>query len=308
MSAPTLVVLAAGIGSRYGGLKQIDPIGPSGELIIDYSVYDALQAGFGKVVFVISRRIETEFREQIGKTIEKQCETAYVHQEVTDVPPGFRPPAERRKPWGTAHAVFVCRYAVDTNLVVINADDFYGPNTYQMLAEHLSHIRQQAPVPEFCMAGYPLLNTLTEHGEVARGVCLLDEDGFLVEIHERTRVRQFGQMARYTEDGESWADIPPERVASMNVWGFTPAIFAELEGRFARFLRENTADLDKVEFYLSEVVGALVRERRARVRVLPATDRWFGMTYHEDKPRVKRAIRDLIGQGVYPETLWGEAR
>jgi NDP-sugar pyrophosphorylase family protein len=308
MSEPTLVVLAAGIGSRYGGLKQVDPIGPNAELIIDYSIYDALRAGFDKVVFVINRQIEEAFRERIGRTIERQCETAYVYQELQDLPLGFQCPANRRKPWGTAHAVLVCKDVVRTDLAVINADDFYGRTAYQVLSEHLSRAQDDVAMADFCMVGYPLLNTLTEHGQVARGVCSVDRDGLLVEIHERTRIQRFGAVARYTEDGETWVAIPRTTVASMNIWGFTPAIFAELEVRFARFLREQAANIETAEFFLSEAVGDMIQEGAARVRVLPTTDRWFGMTYLQDRPRVEQAIQSLIRQGAYPETLWGDAR
>jgi hypothetical protein len=307
MSKPTLIVLAAGIGSRYGGLKQIEPVGPNGEFIIDYSIYDALRAGFGRVVFVINRRIDAVFREQIGERIEKQCETAYVYQELDDLPPGFDRPANRRKPWGTAHALLVCKDMVDTNLAVINADDFYGRGAYEVLGAYLNQVRDEVAMADFCMVGYPLLNTLTEHGQVARGVCSVDGNGFLVEIHERLHIEQFGEAARYTENGETWIEIPQEAVASMNIWGFTPAILGELEARFGRFLRERSADIETAEFLLPEVVGALIREGKARVRVLPAGDRWFGMTYREDRPRVRRAIRDLVQEGVYPEALWGES-
>jgi len=308
MSNPALIVLAAGIGSRYGGLKQIDPVGPNNELIIDYSIYDALRAGFGKVVFVVNEQIEQAFRERIGKTIEKQCETVYVRQELKDAPPGCQVPARRRKPWGTAHATLVCQDVVDSNLAVINADDFYGRTSYEVLYRRLDQARDQATVHEYCLVGFSLPNTLTEHGHVARGVCTVDKDGFLVEIHERTRIQQFGEAAKYTEDGETWINIPAESVASMNIWGFTPHIFAELEARFARFLQENTANIEKAEFFLSEAVGDMVRERKARVRVLPTADRWFGVTYQQDRPRVRQGIQDLIRQGVYPASLWEDAR
>jgi len=307
MSKPALVVLAAGIGSRYGGLKQIDPVGPNGELIIDYSIYDALRAGFGKVIFVINERIEEAFRERIGKTIERQCETVYVRQKLEDVPPGFQVPANRHKPWGTGHATLVCMDVVDRNLAVINADDFYGHTSYEVLHDYLSRARDHAAVYDYCMVGFSLLNTLTEYGHVARGVCSVDEDGFLIEIHERTRIQQFGGVAKYTADGETWIEIPHEGVASMNIWGFTLGVFAELKARFAWFLQENATNIEKAEFFLSEVVGDMVQEGKARVRVLPTTERWFGVTYQQDRPRVRQGIQDLIRQGVYPANLWGDA-
>lgn len=304
MADLSLVVLAAGLGSRYGGLKQIEPVGPHGELIVDYSIYDALRAGFRRVVLVINERIETAFRRRIGRTIERQCETVYVFQRLDDaLPPGFHPPPDRRKPWGTAHAVLACREAVEANLAVINADDFYGRASYEMLYEHLS----RAGEGEYCLVGFELRNTLSEHGPVARGICTVDRDGFLVEIHERTQVRPFGSAVKYRK-GAGWATIPPGSIASLNLWGFTPGFLAELPARFARFLEERAADLDTAEFFLPEVVGDLVREGRARVRVLPTPERWFGVTYRPDRDRVRQAIRGLIRQGVYPENLWGTAQ
>lgn len=308
MSKLTLVVLAAGIGSRYGGLKQVDPVGPNDELIIDYSVYDALRAGFGKVVFVINEQIEEAFRERVGRTIGKQCEVVYVFQRLTDVPAGFQLPSSRRKPWGTAHAILSCKDVVDGNLVTINADDFYGRTSYQTVHNYLSQARDDVGVYDYCMVGFALLNTLTEHGHVARAVCSVDENGFLVEIHERTRVRQFGPVAKYTNDGETWIELPKESMASQNIWGFTLSLFPELEARFHQFFQENAANIDEAEFFLPDTVGDLIREGKAKVQVLPTKEHWFGMTYPQDRPKVKQAIQDLIGQGVYPENLWGDAR
>jgi NDP-sugar pyrophosphorylase family protein len=308
MEKPTLVVLAAGIGSRYGGLKQIEPVGPQGELIIDYSIYDALRAGFGQVVFVIKEDLERAFRQRVGRNVEKRCETAYLFQRLDDLPTGFEIPSDRKKPWGTAHATLICKEIVHTPFAVINADDFYGRSAYQALSQYLSSARDDDGLYDFCMVGYPVENTLSDHGHVARGVCTVDQDGYLSEIHERTRVVKFGEGARYTEDGEHWIDIPRGDTVSMNTWGFTPSLFTELEGRFRRFLQENQANPLQPEFFLPEVVGALIREGRARVRVLPSSDRWFGVTYPQDKPVVQQAIRDLVRQGVYPEDLWGEGR
>ncbi len=308
MFKPTLVVLAAGIGSRYGGLKQIDPVGPSGEIILDYSIYDALEAGFGRVVFVISEALEEAFRERVGKTIERRCETTYVFQRLEDVPAGVQVPPDRRKPWGTAHATLACRDVVKTSFAVINADDFYGRSAYQVLGNYLGNAQDRDGVYDYCMVGYRLENTLTEHGHVARGVCTVNEDGYLVEIHERTRIERFGDVAKYTEDGENWVEIPKESPVSMNMWGFTPSLFAELEARFPHFVHENQHSIHKAEFFLPEVIGDLLRERRARVKVLPANERWFGVTYQQDKPRVKQAVQNLIGRGVYPRNLWGDVK
>jgi NDP-sugar pyrophosphorylase family protein len=303
MEKPTLIVLAAGIGSRYGGLKQIEPIGPSGELIIDYSIYDALTAGFGRIVFVIKDEIKELFRERIGKKIEAQCDTRYVFQKL-DLPPGFEVPPGREKPWGTAQATLICKDVVDTPFVVINADDLYGRSTFQSLCEYLQGAQAGDAAHDYCMAGYRLENTLSEHGHVARGVCVVDPDGYLQEIHERTRIEKFGPAAKYTEDGQNWIEIPRGSTVSMNMWGFTPSLFQQLETMFPRFLRANWANALKAEFYLPEAVGALLRENRARVKVLPSDAQWYGITYREDRPRVEQAIADLVRHGVYPEDLW----
>jgi hypothetical protein len=304
MQKPTLVVLAAGIGRRYGGLKQVDPVGPNSELILDYSVYDALQAGFEAVVFVIRPDMEEAFRQQIGRNVEGRCQVRYVFQRLDDVPVGFEVPPERQKPWGTGQATLSCRDVVHTPFAVINADDLYGRSAYQALATYLRGAQDRDGRYDYCMVGYPVENTLSEYGHVSRGVCRLDQEGYLVEIHERTRVERSGDAARYTEDGEHWLQIPRGTPVSMNLWGFTPSLFSELDARFRCFLQEKRTNLLSAEFYLPEVVGALVREGRATVRVLPSTEQWFGITYQEDRPRVEKAIRDLIHQGVYPEKLW----
>ena len=304
MVPPTLVVLAAGIGRRYGGLKQVDPVGPHGEWILDYSVYDALQAGFEAVVFVIRSDMEAEFRQQIGSSVDQRCEVRYVFQRLEDLPVGFEVPPGRQKPWGTSQATLSCRDVVHTPFAVINADDLYGRSAYQAMAAHLRGAEDREGAYDYCMVGYPVENTLSKFGHVSRGICKLDENGYLVEIHERTRVARFGQGARYTEDGEHWIEIPRGTPVSMNMWGFTPSLFSELEARFRRFLQENRTNLVGAEFYLPEVVGALVREGRAAVRVLSSHEPWFGITYQEDRPRVEKAIGDLIRQGVYPARLW----
>jgi NDP-sugar pyrophosphorylase family protein len=308
MFEPTLVVLAAGIGSRYGGLKQIDPVGPSGEIILEYSIYDALNAGFGRVVFVISEAIEAVFRESVGRRIEKQCETAYVFQRLENLPEGFTLPRDRIKPWGTGHATLACRNAVDAPFAVINADDFYGRAAYRALGDYLRKAQDRDGLCDFCMVGYSLENTLSEHGHVTRGVCTVSEDGHLVEIHERMRIERSGQVARYTEDGKTWVELPRGTTVSMNIWGFTPSLFAELGIRFPQFLEKNSNNMQQAEFLLPVAVGELIKARRATVRVLSANARWFGVTYQEDKPRVKQAIQELIRRGTYPENLWEEAR
>jgi hypothetical protein len=302
----TLVVLAAGIGSRYGGLKQMDPVGPSGEIIIDYSVYDALAAGFNKVVFIISAAIQDAFRERIGRTIEGQVETAYVIQRMDDLPEGWVVPAERKKPWGTAHAAMAARTAVDGPFCVINADDFYGRSAYAAVAGYLTRPGADHP-NDYCMVGYRLGNTLTEHGHVARGICTVDADGYLVGVRERTHIERHGDTACHTDADGATVNLPLDAIASMNMWGFRPSLFAALEARFERFLERNRAGLSKVEFYLSDVVGDLVADGEARVRVLPTEEVWHGVTYAQDKPTVHAAVRDLVGRGVYPENLWGRA-
>ena len=305
MSKPALVVMAAGMGSRYGGLKQLDPIGPHGEIILDYSVYDALRAGYERIVFVIKEQIEDAFREKVGRTIEKHCDTAYVFQHLADLPEGYALPPDRVKPWGTAHAAMSARGVVDVPLAVINADDFYGRSSFQVLGDYLRTARDVDGVYDCCMVGFRLDNTLTEHGHVARGVCTVDERGHLLGVRERTRIQRFGDSARYTEDGDTWIEIPGETTVSLNMWGFTPSLFAELEARFLPFLEGNADNILKAEYFLPEAVGGLVREGKATVKVLTTDERWFGVTYKADKPMVEQAVRELIRRGVYPENLWG---
>ena len=301
----SLVILAAGIGSRYGGLKQMDPMGPGNEIIIDYSVYDALRAGFNKVVFVISKAIEDAFRERIGRTIEKQVETAYVFQRVEDLPPEFTVPEGRKKPWGTAHATLTSRSAVDCPFAVINADDFYGRTAYQSVADYLRATAGQGGIPDYCMVGYRVGNTLTEHGTVARAECQVDADGYLITAIERTKVARGPNGAQYTEDGDHWISMPLEAMVSMNFWGFTPAVYADLAEEFPRFLEANKGNLEKAEFYIPNFVTDLIRSGRARVKVLPTHEKWHGVTYADDKPQVKAALQALVDAGVYPARTLG---
>lgn len=303
-TSPTLIVMAAGLGSRYGGIKQIEPVGPHGATLLDYAVFDALRAGFGKVVFVISEAIEAPFRERFGTTIEQHCDVAYVIQRLADVPPGFVVPPERRKPWGTGQAVLSCRDEVAGPFAVINADDFYGRAAFSTLAEHLAHAEDKGSVYDYCMVGYVLANTITEHGHVSRGVCTVDDDGFLVHIRERTHIERREGAVAYTEDGTRWINIPAQATVSMNIWGFTSSLFGELQRRFPLFLQNNAHNLLRAEFFLPNIVGDLVQEKKARVRVLSSDAQWFGVTYKEDRPRVEQAIRALIERGVYPENLW----
>jgi len=305
MSKPTLVVMAAGIGSRYGGIKQIDPVGPSGEILLDYSVYDALRSGFGKIVFIIRREIEEAFRGRVEPTIGRRCEIRYVQQSLDALPEGFGVPPARKKPWGTAHAVFLCKEVIDGPFAVINADDFYGRTSFKSLRGCLDGAQDRDGAFSISIIGYRLKNTLTEHGHVSRGVCTVTSDGHLLSIKEQKRVKLFGSAIKYAEDNGSWTKIPGETIVSMNMWGFTPSILGELEARFARFLRAHTGDIETAEYLLPDVVGELVREKKAFVHVFPTHERWFGVTYPKDKATAQQAIGELTRRGVYPEDLWG---
>lgn len=304
MSKPALIVMAAGIGSRYGGLKQIESIGPQGEIILDYSIYDALQAGFGKIIFIINKDIQDLFRIRIDQSIEKHCEITYVYQELDDLPEGMTVPTGRKKPWGTGHAVLSCRDVVDMPFGVINADDFYGRKAFESLYTYLSKARDQDNSYDFCMVGYNLENTLTEHGHVARGVCKIDQEGYLADVRELTQIEKFGEVERYTEDGETWNEISGDSVVSMNMWGFTPELIPELDKRFLKFLRSNEGKLSKSEYFLPDVINQLLDENKATVKVLPSSEQWFGVTYKEDVERVKIAVRKLVEEGIYPENVW----
>ena len=303
MPSLTLVVMAAGIGSRYGGLKQIDPVGPNGEIVMHYSVFDALRSGFDRIVFIIRKDFEEAFRDKIGRDVEQAAETAYVFQSLDQLPAGFRVPDGRTKPWGTAQAILACKDSVRTPFLAINADDFYGRTAFEAMAGYLRNV----PPPvgglhEYAMVGYRLANTLSEHGHVARGVCTATDDGYLVGIRELLKVRKFPEGIRHTENGVDWMPLNEDSWTSMNFWGFTPSLFAELESRFPRFLEANTSNL-KAEFLIPEVVGGLLLEGRARVKILPTRERWFGVTYPEDRPAFEAAILELIREGAYPREL-----
>jgi hypothetical protein len=304
MASLTLVVMAAGIGSRYGGLKQIDPVGPSGEVVLDYSVFDALRAGFDRVVFIIRKDIEAEFRDKIGRRVERAADTAYVLQALDQLPPGFAVPPGRKKPWGTAQAILACRDAVASPFVAINADDYYGRTAFEAMAGYFGRGAAAAP-GQYAMVGYRLENTLSEHGTVARGVCRADADGDLVGIRELLKIKRFPDGIKHTENDTDWLPLDPASWTSMNFWGFTPDLFGELERRFPAFLRAHAERIEKAEFLIPEVVGELIRERRARVRILPTKEHWFGVTYPEDRPLFQSAIRELVDAGVYPRDLWG---
>jgi dTDP-glucose pyrophosphorylase len=297
MTHKTLLILAAGMGSRYGGLKQMLPVGPGGETIIDYSVHDAIRSGFDKLVFVIRRDIEQEFRETIGSRFEKRVAVQYVFQELDCLPAGEVLPPNRRKPWGTGHAILMAAEAIREPFGVINADDFYGAHSFQLLAEHL-----QPGNPDYAMVGFVLRNTLSEFGSVARGVCQLT-DGHLDSIREIVSIEKQGAAARYKGDGEEYHALTGGEIVSMNMWGFNPSLFDHLRRQFREFLRQRGAD-EKAEFYIPTVVNTLIRGGEKRVAVLQTRSVWFGVTYREDRPMVVEGINQLVGKGEYPERLW----
>ena len=298
---PTLVIMAAGMGSRFGGLKQMTPVDEEGHFIIDFSLYDAYQAGFRRVAFIIKREIEQTFRETIGARMEKWFHVDYVYQELDRLPEGFAVPEGRKKPWGTAHAVACCRGVVEGPFAVINSDDFYGRGAYEAIYRFLTE--NKAP-HHYAMLGYQLRNTVTEFGSVARGVCHV-QDGMLLDITERTKIFKRGQDAAYTEDGETFVPLSGDTQVSMNFWGFTPEILDEIWNAFPAFLAENLpVNPEKCEFYLPTFVGSRLAEGKVRVRVLPCMETWHGVTYKEDLDSVKAAIGQLKREGKYPARLW----
>lgn len=306
MDKPVLVVMAAGMGSRYGGLKQMDPMDDAGHVILDFSVYDAMLAGFEKVIFIIKRENEDVFRECIGDRIAKRMQVEYAYQDLNALPEGYSVPEGRQKPFGTGHAVLCCKDKIGGPFAVINADDFYGRHAFQMIYDYLSRPKDDNGRYQYVMVGYIMENTLTENGHVARGVCRIDERGHLVEIHERTRIEKRGDVTAYTEDeGATWVTIPEGSIASMNMWGFEQNLMEELEERFPAFLGENlSANPLKCEFFLPSAVQQLMEEGKAEVAVLKSEDRWYGVTYKEDKETVMKAIADFKAQGIYPAKLW----
>ncbi|KLU70185.1 MAG: hypothetical protein RHS_3962 [Robinsoniella sp. RHS] len=304
---PVLVIMAAGMGSRYGGLKQIDPVDEQGHIIIDFSIFDAVKAGFEKVVFIIKKEDEADFKECIGDRMSKQMDVSYVYQDLHNIPEGFEVPEGRVKPWGTGHAILSCLGKVDGPFAVINADDYYGQHAFETIYNYLS-THEDDEQYRYTMVGYVLENTLTDHGHVARGVCETDEQGFLVGIHERTRIEKRSEGAAYTEDdGITWTKIPAGSTVSMNMWGFSKSILEELQNRFAAFLKQNLESNPlKCEYFLPTVVGELLEEKKATVEVLKSSDRWYGVTYKEDKQVVVDAVENFKKQGLYPEKLWEE--
>lgn len=305
MKEPVLVIMAAGMGSRYGGLKQIDPVDEWGNIIIDYSIFDAIEAGFKKFIFIIKRENEKDFRDGIVSRVMKHAEVVFVYQDLEKIPEGFSVPEGRVKPFGTAHAVLCCKDVVDGPFAVINSDDYYGKSAFHQIYQHLSSIEDDKKY-HYVMVGYRLGNTLTDNGYVSRGCCVIDETENLVSVTERTRIIRKGDGAAFSEDdGETWQDISPETVVSMNMWGFGSSFIAELDKRFAGFLRENLpVNPLKCEYFLPSVVTELLNENRADVRVLKSEDKWYGVTYHEDKESVAAALKSMRNAGLYPEKVW----
>lgn len=300
----TLVILAAGMGSRYGGLKQLDPMTENGSFIIDFSIHDAIVAGFDRVVFLIKEENLELFRETVGNRVAEKIRVEYAFQRVSDLPDGSSVPEGRIKPWGTGHAVWCVRDLVKDNFAVINADDFYGRDTFLRLAEHLGRADATQAPAHHCMVGFRLGNTLTENGTVSRGHCTVDENGMLESVTERTKIKKTADGAAYlAEDGETWIGLSPDTIVSMNCWGFTPAIFARLETGLATFLSSLGDNLQKAEYYLPFAVDEQRRDGLCDVRVYPTLSRWYGVTYAEDKASVKAAIGALIASGEYPENM-----
>ena len=304
MNKPVLVIMAAGMGSRYGGLKQLDPVGNHGQLIIDYSIYDARRAGFETVVFVIKPEIEEDFKRCIGDRVSKSMDVRYAYQLKEDLPEGYCVPEERRKPWGTAHAALAARNVVDGPFAVINADDYYGPEAFREIYGYLA-AHEDGALYEYVMVGYLLKNTVTENGTVARGVCEETADNFLTRVTERTKIEK-GEPPRYTEDdGQTWTELSEDTIVSMNMWGFTRSFLDEAWARFPAFLDKALAENPaKAEYFLPTVVSQLIDEGKARVKVLRSEDKWYGVTYREDKPTVVSAIAEKTASGLYPDRLW----
>ena len=301
---PALIIMAAGMGSRFGGLKQVTPLGPSGELIIDYSIHDAIEAGFERVVFVIKHEIEDVFKEFIGNRIEKVIQTDYVFQELTELPEGYTVPEGRVKPYGTAHAVWCCRNVVKGPFMVINSDDYYGKDCFKLIYNFITNPVNDG-IRHLCMAGYILENTLTENGSVSRGVCEIDENNKIISIAERTKIEIRDGKPMYTEDdGNSWTELDRNSYVSMNCWGYPAGIFDMFDKELRVFLNGLNENPLKGEFYLPVMADKMTKEGIADITVLPVSDKWFGVTYAEDKPKVMAALKDLADKGVYGKNVW----
>jgi hypothetical protein len=299
---PTLLVLAAGMGSRYGGLKQLDTIGPSGETIIDYSLFDAIKAGFGKVVFVIRKSFEEEFKAMFLPKLEGKIDVELAYQEIDNLPQGFSKPGNREKPWGTGHAIWVAKNNINEPFAMINADDYYGCEAFFIMAKHLSSVAE-GENGAYSMCGYQLANTLSENGSVSRGVCNVNAQGFLQEVQEHTKI-YFGQDGSIiSEEGSNSKTLDPQTIVSMNLWGFTPDIFTNLDEKLKIFLKEKGQEL-KSELYIPFVVDELMKEQKVETKVFLTGDKWFGVTYKEDKELAIASINKLVNQEIYPSSLW----
>jgi len=299
---PTLLVLAAGMGSRYGSLKQIDPVGPSGETIIDYSVYDAIRAGFGKVVFIIRKSFEQDFKDIFISKLQPHIQVEYVFQEIDNVPGGVPISRERTKPWGTAHAILMAKDIIHEPFAVINGDDFYGSDAFKTMADYLVSLKSDQQT-QYALVGYQVGNTLSEHGTVSRGVCLADKNGNLVSVTERTNIQHTHGGIAYQETDGTLVFLKPETLVSMNFWGFTPDYFKQTESLFIDFVKANNDSL-KAEFYIPTAIDQLINSSEATIKVLRSNARWFGVTYKEDKPLVIEKLAQLVKAGVYPAQLW----
>ena len=308
MNKPVLVIMAAGMGSRYGGLKQIDPVDGEGHIIMDFSMFDAKRAGFEKVIFIIKKENEADFKEAVGDRMSKYMDVSYAFQELNNIPEGYEVPEGRVKPWGTAHAVLSCIDQIDGPFAVINADDYYGKEAFQLIYDYLAS-HQDDDKYRYTMVGYELGNTVTDNGHVARGVCSMNENGGLIAIHERTRIeKRDGGIAFTEDDGRTWTAVPADTIVSMNMWGFTKSILKEIKEGFPAFLDKGLMENPmKCEYFLPTVVSDLLGEERATVAVLKSADKWYGVTYKEDKPVVVEAIQKMKDEGLYPKHLWEEA-
>ncbi len=303
MKKAALVVMAAGMGSRFGGPKQITPVGPSGEKIVDYSVYDAKRAGFDEFIFVLNEKIKDDFFECIGNKLSENVTVKYVIQDINNLPVGFSVPEGRVKPWGTGHAVLSCKDVIDCPFMVINADDFYGREGFQVLHDFLVNTTDSGKL-QLAMAGYMLGNTITEQGSVSRGICEVDGNGYLKSIVERTKILPRNGKIYYTEDDENYTELPFDAITSLNCWGFDNRILPEFEKQFVDFLKNEVSNPLKSEFFLPTVVNNVISSDKATAKVLKTKDKWYGMTYLEDKDTVTSAINDMVAEGIYPKKLW----
>ncbi len=298
----TLVILAAGLGSRYGGLKQLDPVGPGGEFIIDYSIFDAVRSGFDEVCFIIKKEHEEDFKATIVNRIEKKVKVSYAYQDISDVPQWFTVPAERKKPWGTAHALLCTKDVVKGDFIVLNADDFYGREAFAAIAKFMQESKKDEKL-HYCVAGYKIKNTITDNGHVSRGVCEVDDSDMLTGIVERVKIEKRSDGIAY-EDGDKWVPLSEDTPVSMNIWGFSDDIFPLLEREFELFLKKPGQNLEKAEFFLPLAIEAMIDKNLGDVKVLDCNSKWYGVTYKEDRPSIVAFLKSAADTGVYPSPLW----